>query len=274
MQEPASHFSMRIVSTLVVLTCLCSTAVFGQAAQPGERVERGREFLGLAPPPDPEAAARGQKLFLQNCAFCHGQNATGAEGPDLVRSSIVLHDEHGETVGPVVSKGRPDRGMPAFPSFTEEQLRDIAAFLHSRVEAAANRWGYKMQNVVTGNAQQGQTFFGEHCTSCHSATGDLAHIASKFQPADLQAQFLYPTSSKAPTTVVVTSPDGQQVKGKLKQIDDFNVSIWDDSGRYRSWSRDQAKVEISDPLAGHRTLLDLYTNTDMHNVLSYLETLK
>ncbi len=77
-------------------------------------MERGREFLGLGPTADPAAAARGQKTFSQNCAFCHGQNATGAEGPDLVRSAVVLHDEKGETIGPVVLKGRPDRGMPSF----------------------------------------------------------------------------------------------------------------------------------------------------------------
>src|SRR5690348_7185542 len=62
-------------------------------AQKNARMERGRQFLGLGPAPDLEAAARGQKLFVANCAFCHGQNANGAEGPNLVRSTLVLHDE-------------------------------------------------------------------------------------------------------------------------------------------------------------------------------------
>ena len=43
--------------------------------------------------------------------------------------------------------------MPAFPSFTDEQLRDIAEFLHLQVELAANRGTYKILNIVTGRCQ-------------------------------------------------------------------------------------------------------------------------
>lgn len=247
------------------------------AQQPAaqQQVERGRQFLGLAAPPDPAAAAAGEKLYTQNCTFCHGARATGAEGPNLVRSTVVLHDEKGELIGPVVHNGRPDRGMPAFPGLTSEQIYDLAEFLHSRVEAAANRFAYKVGNVITGNADAGQKFFQTTggCTGCHSTTGDLAHVASRYEPADLQAQFLYPSSSP-PVTVAVTLPSGQVVSGKLKRIDDFDVSLWDEDGAYRSWPREAVTVAIKDPLTAHRNLLDRFTNEDMHNVLAYLETLK
>jgi cytochrome c oxidase cbb3-type subunit 3 len=248
------------------------------------RMERGRQFLGLAPPPDAAAAGRGQTIFAQNCAFCHGANATGAEGPDLVRSTIVLHDEKGETIGPVVLKGRPDKGMPSFSAFTQAQIYDLAEFLHQRVEQAANRFGYKIQNIVTGNAKAGEQFFtgAGHCNSCHSPNGDLAHIASKFEPPDLQAQFLYPAQAagvnngKNPRALhaQVILPSGETVSGTLKRIDDFEISLWDASGTYRSWRRADVQVQISDPLKAHRELLGKYTDADMHNVLAYLETLK
>jgi len=254
---------------------ITSAALFSQTTtRPQNRVERTRQFLGLPPPPDPAAAARGKKLFVQTCGFCHGANATGAEGPDLVRSSVVLHDEKGDLIGQVVLKGRPDRGMPSFAAMTPEQIGDIAAFLHMRVEEAANRAGYKILNVVTGDPKKGEEFFNSNCKTCHSATGDLAHIASKFQPAELQAQFLYPTESSVQLPVKVTLPNGESVTGKLKREDDFNISIWTSSGDYASWPRDKVKVEISDPLQGHRDLLAKYTDADMHNILAYLETLK
>src|SRR4051794_11078383 len=85
-----------------------------RAQQPDSRADRTRAFLGLGPPPNPVAAERGSKLYASNCAFCHGAKANGAEGPDLIRSSVVLHDERGETLGALVLKGRPERGMPAF----------------------------------------------------------------------------------------------------------------------------------------------------------------
>ena len=138
----------------------------------GGRGGRGntREFLGLGPPPDAAAAARGEKLYAPNCAFCHGEKARGGEGPNLVRSVIVLHDEKGESIGPAILKGFPDRGMPPFPNFAEGQLYDIAQFLHLQVELVANRGIYKRLNVVTGDARAGEAYFNGAggCKGCHS----------------------------------------------------------------------------------------------------------
>ncbi len=263
---------------LIAITCLPLFAQSGSDVQERDknsRLERGRQFLGLGAPPDAAAAARGEKLFARNCAFCHGAKATGAEGPNLIRSVLVLHDEKGEQIGPFVLKGRPDKGMPAFASLTPDQLYDLAEFLHQRVYETANRWGYQVQNVVTGNSQAGRAFFEAHCTACHSATGDLAHIGSKYQPADLQAVFLYPgTKVRVPLKLVVTLPTGERISGSLKHHDDFNVSMIDKTGAVRSWPNDAVTIQIENPLAGHLALLNVYTNDDMHNVLAYLVTLK
>jgi cytochrome c oxidase cbb3-type subunit 3 len=240
---------------------------------PKPRMERGRDFLGLAPPADPEAAARGQKVYAQACAFCHGPNATGAEGPNLLRSPLVLHDDKGEKIAPFLQKGRPDKGMPAFANMTEAQAYDIAEFLHQRVEAAANRFGYKLQNVVTGDPKAGEAYFNAQCTTCHSATGDLAHVGQT-DPADLQVRFLYPDRDAPKVLVTVTLPSGEVVSGTLKRIDDFNVSLIDGAGDYRSFARNAVKLSLKDPLEGHRELLAKYSDADMHNILAYLVTLK
>jgi len=72
----------------------------------------------------------------------------------------------------------------------------------------------------------------------------------------------------------VTLPSGEHVTGRVKQIDDFDVSIIDAAGAYHSWPRSQVTVEIADPLKAHRELLARYTDTDVHNVTAYLATLK
>ena len=158
------------------------------AAGRGGRGGRGgtREFLGLGPAPDTAAAARGEKLYASNCAFCHGEKARGAEGPNLVRSAVVLHDVKGEMVGPTVLKGFPDQGMPAFPNLTEAQLYDISQFLHLQVELVANRSTYKRLNVVTGDAKAGQAFFegAGGCGNCHSQKWiSLRHRLARHRPA-------------------------------------------------------------------------------------------
>ncbi len=252
---------------------------------------RAGDFLAIGAPADPAAAARGQKTFVANCAFCHGSDAGGGNGgPNLVRSVLVLHDKGtGKEIGPVILHGRAGKGMPAFTNFTEAQIQDIAQYLLSRNQAAANRMDYKILNINTGDPKAGEAYFSAHCANCHSATGDLAHIASKMEPVALQSRFLYPKQShypgmpgpapdpRAQKTVTVTLPSGPSYSGKLDHLDDFSVSLTDDSGEHHSWLFDQEKgiqVKVKDPLQAHEELLKQYTNADMHNILAYLETLQ
>ena len=242
----------------------------------------------FGPPQDAESVARGKALFVPSCGFCHGNDAAGKSAPDLIRSAVVLHDEKGSALGPVILNGRTDKGMPAFPSFTTEQIEDIAAFLHSRTQATANRFMYEIKGLMTGDAKAGEAYFNGagKCNACHSPTGDLAGIAAKFQPADLQRRFLDPEPSwvdllmgkkvkpPAPAKVTITLVTGEIVSGDLVHIDEFSITFRDANGWTRSVSRQDAKVEIKDPLAAHRDLLPQYTDADMHNMLAYLETLK
>lgn len=279
---------MRGSKSFWIVAALALT-VWPACAQDGEPVAgrggrggRGggtRDFLGLGPPPDAAAAARGEKLYAPNCAFCHGEKARGAEGPNLIRSAVVLDDEKGELIGPTIHKGRPDQGMPAFPNFSDAELNDLAQFLHLQVELVANRGLYKRLNVVTGNRDAGEAYFNGAggCKSCHSPTGDLAHIASRYPPDQLQGRFIWPAGGRGGTRsqrVTVTLANGQTVAGTLRHIDDFNISLTDAAGVYRSWPRTEVKVEMEDRLAAHRQLLEKYTDRDMHDLTAYLVTLK
>lgn len=205
--------------------------------------------LGQAPPPkyDPASVERGRQNFASTCGFCHGTSAKGGEkGPDLLRSVLVLHDEHGETIGPVILNGRPDKGMPHF-AFTPAQITDIANFLHNAVLSAEDRDNYKILNIVTGDPKAGVVYFKANCESCHSVSGDLKGIASKYDAATLQGKFIEPNQSPGDwITVTVTLPSGESFSGVPLNLDDFNVSLRDDKGNYHSFRRvkDVPKVEI------------------------------
>src|SRR6202789_1883784 len=155
----------------------------GANATPEQRAAATRVFLGLGPEPDKAAAARGAPLFQQNCAFCHGPQARGAEGPNLISSDVVLGDDHGEHLVPFLKKGRPEKGMPSFSSMADDQLKDIAEFLHLQVEAVANRGTYHVLNILVGDPARGQAYVAANCMSCHT-TATFAHIASKFRSPD------------------------------------------------------------------------------------------
>ncbi len=117
-------------------------------APPGTRRQGGRgaggtrEFLGLGPAPDADAAKLGAPTYKENCGACHGETGRGSQGPNLVRSTVVLHDEKGEEIGPIITKGRPQAGMPAFPALKPEDIYNISQYLHMQVELVANRGTY------------------------------------------------------------------------------------------------------------------------------------
>jgi cytochrome c oxidase cbb3-type subunit 3 len=260
-----------------------------QATAPKPKAsEAGALNFGRGERLDPEAVARGQKIYVPNCGFCHGADAAGKSGPDLIRSPLALRDESGNLLGPLLRNGRPDRGMPSFPNLTHEQIADISTFLHSRKQAAANRFAYIIKGLLTGDAKAGEAYFNGagQCSTCHSVKGDLAGIASRFEPVDLQRQFLSPGPSMMDqflgkkskplpeTTVQLTLPSGQVIEGALVHRDEFNIELRDRAGWHRSYPLDGAKLKVDDPLRFHKEQLAKYTDSDMHNLLAYLETLK
>jgi mono/diheme cytochrome c family protein len=241
--------------------------------------EATRQFLGLGPAPDMTAAKLGEPLYKENCATCHGANARGAQAPNLVRSVVVLHDEKANEIGPVIKQGRPQAGMPAFPGLKDDQIYQIAEYLHLQVELAANRGSYgqtyaTQRNQTSGDPAKGKAYFDAHCAQCHSATGDLAHIAAKFSQAPLmQARFLWP-AGRGPQTATVTTANGKSYAGSIREMDDFGISLVDSSGEYHYWPLDKVTVKTEDKLTGHRALLPQYSDADIHNVTAYLLTLK
>jgi mono/diheme cytochrome c family protein len=265
-----------------------------RAQQAPAPTEGGRGRIGGAgigaypvrPPGDPAALERGTALYKSNCGFCHGQDARGGDsGPSLLRSAVVLADQQGELIGPVLQQGREDRGMPKF-GFTPDQTADLAVFLHSFRVAGYDPSRQKPPTIVVGNAKTGEAYFNRTCASCHSTAGDLRGLATRFADERvLQQSWLMPGSltgrgapapAKArPPTVTVTEPGQAPVSGALGRIDDFVVSLTTAGGEYRSFRiTPRTKVEVNDPLAPHKELLRTYTDADIHNVTAFLATLK
>lgn len=260
------------VSAQIALTAALGCAAFGVTAV---WVSAAAPQTGATDP----GIERGHKQFVESCGFCHGPDATGARGPDLLRSALVAHDVKGDKIGEVVRNGRPDKGMPA-QALSDLQVADLASYLHDRAQQVLESSGvpsvYPLEKLLTGNAVAGKQYFdgAGGCQNCHSITGDLAGIAKKYPPIELQARMLYPEGPKTTVTAVVTLESGQQFAGPVKHVDEFIVAIRDRDGQYRSFERDHVKLELRDPLAAHRQLLGKLTQSDIHNLFAYLESLK
>ena len=278
-------------------------------AAPPATQGRGRgEFPAQQRPAgDPAVIERGKTLYGVTCSFCHGPDLRGGQlnGPNLLRSELVLSDQNGELILPIVRGGRAEKGMPPIP-MSDEDVKAVAEYIHG-VWAKSPRQGMPPPGgaaaapleVLVGDAAAGRAYFDAKCGTCHSATGDLQGIATR--AADARAlQNLWVSGGSAggrgarpstgsgqvaggaatpnprAVTVTVTLPTGEKVEGRLLRIDDFFVSLTLADGTIRSVTRAGARprVDVHDPLEPHRALLSVYTDKDMHDVTAYLATLK
>jgi len=283
---------MRYIHVISTLTLALGTALTVHTQQPpgggrGAPPAQRRQDYPVRPPGDPAAIERGKALYGVNCQFCHGADIRGGDGgPSLLRSGVVLGDQEGELIAPIVQNGRADQGMPKF-ALSPVQIADVAAFIHTFRAAGYDESRQRPVSILVGDARAGETFFNAKCGSCHAATGDLRGIATRIaDPRLLQQTWLLPGSGAGRggpppvtvprTRVTVTLPSGEKAEGTLDRIDDFVVSLTTADGTHRSFrtNGDTPRVEIKDPLQPHKDLLRVYTDTDIHDVTAFLVTLK
>lgn len=223
----------------------------------------------------------GSQRFTGQCGFCHGRDATGGEGgPDLTRSEIVAADNRGDKLGPFLAVGRPELGMPAFKLSNADQSA-IVAFIHdqkTKLESVGgDRRSVDAADLLTGNADAGRAYFTAQCTSCHSVTGDMAGIGTRFQGLALMQRFLNPSSGRpAPPrpNVSITLASGQVVTGPLATNDEFTIAITDAAGARQAYAKTEVKFTVDDRLSAHFDQLAKYTDKDMHDVYAFLAGLK
>jgi cytochrome c oxidase cbb3-type subunit 3 len=246
------------------------------------------------PPGDPVEIARGKTIYGISCTGCHGADLRGGDmgGPNLLRSQTALLDHNGEQIVPIIAGSRQSSGMPAIP-MSAVDARAVAAYVRSILETIGRQGmppsiGQAPASILVGNAEAGRVYFEAKCAACHSATGDLQAIATRMpDPKVLQNSWVSGGGggrrgggggnvTARTVTVTVTSDSGEKAEGRLVRMDDFLVTLALADGTIRSFRRagDSPKVEVHDPMKGHRDLLNLYTDKDMHDVTAYLVTLK
>jgi cytochrome c oxidase cbb3-type subunit 3 len=248
---------------------------------------------------------RGQAIYGISCRSCHGPDLRGGDvgGPNLLRSPVALTDKQGEQIGQVIREGRMNtNGGPVMPpvAMSDGDIRAVAEYIHSVLASAAGQGapppGPPVElNILVGDSKAGQSYFAARCSSCHSPTGDLRGLATRLgDPKAVQNAWVSGSAgggrggrggavggttagpSRRTVTVTVTQPTGERIDGQLDRLDDFMVVLTTADGRQRSITRKGGvpKVEVHDPMAGHRRLLEVLTDKDMHDVTAYLVTLK
>jgi len=248
-----------------------------------------------------DVIVRGKGLYEANCASCHAVDMRGGpSGSNLLRSGTALADQHGELVGPAVAKH-----TPAITLISADTVA-IAEYLHS-VHATMggqgsppgrNPTGLDL-NILVGDAAAGATYFNAACSKCHSITGDLAGIGSKYPDARaLQNAWVSGQGGRfggggggggggrgggggGGNAATVTMADGSKIEGSLVRKTDWLVVLTLADGTRKSIARNPdtglPKVDVKDPNEAHKKMvleLDDPANKRMHDVTAYLWSIK
>ena len=272
-----------VLALAVSFSVLAQQAPTPPATPPPDTPRFGVVEYPSRKPGDPAAIERGATLYGVSCRFCHGADLRGGDGggPNLLRSTVVLDDDQGERIGPLLQSGR--GAMPPF-QFTPDQTQDLAAYLHSFQVTSRNL--PSTVDIVVGDAKRGERYVAEACGACHTTERltTFANNPALTDPKVLQQMWLMPGFAgrgvapiKPPVTrAVVTVPPMGRHEGELLRMDDFTITLKlaDDSVRTFTTTGAKIGVEILDPLAPHKALLSKYADADIHNVTAYLVSLR
>ena len=111
---------------------------------------------------DPEARAIGQRLFLNNCAQCHGSDAGGGKGFPNLRDNDWLYGGDPETIKASITNGR-NGVMPPLGGAMggDDGVKDVANYVLS----LSGRTHDELR------AARGKSKFGTICAACHGPDG-------------------------------------------------------------------------------------------------------
>ena len=110
---------------------------------------------------DPKAMAIGERLFINNCAACHGSDAKGSKGfPNLTDKDWLYGDSHDKIIE-TITRGRQGNMPPMAAAVGSAQdVRNLANYVLSLSGSPHNSIA----------AQAGQPKFAV-CAGCHGANG-------------------------------------------------------------------------------------------------------
>ena len=239
-----------------------------------EREVRSQQYPGTNPHLNNKESIRGgMSLYRRLCGECHGLDATGYRGPNLL---VYMADAKDEALFQVIRRGVPGSEMPASNRPDVELLQIIAYLRNMNAVPPA-------ESVPAGNVANGAQLFTKQCANCHRVAGkggrigpDLGRIGSARTRDALVREIRTPHEWIPPAyeTVTVVTKDGQKIRGIKKNEDAFSIQMMDMRERIQGYSK--ANVEV---LYDKNSLMPAFSakqlsDSDLSDLVGYLTTLR
>jgi ubiquinol-cytochrome c reductase cytochrome c subunit len=162
---------------------------------------------------------QGKKLFLANCATCHGLKAQGTnDAPSLVGVGAASVDfQVGTGRMPLAGPNVQAHQSPKL-KYSESEIRDLAAYIASLGPGPAIP---EESELTGGNQAKGGELFRVNCAMCHNFTGAGGALTrGKFAPAldDVSGKHIYEAMVTGPQSMPVFNNTNIDKQGKADII--------------------------------------------------------
>jgi putative heme-binding domain-containing protein len=221
-----------------------------------------------------EAILAGSRVYVQQCALCHGPQGETVDGINLRLGQFRTARTDDDLVG-VISGGAAGGRMPAF-TLRPEELNGVIAYI---------RAGFDPSGVAIsiGDQTRGKALFegkGD-CAGCHRINGkgprtapDLSEIGILRTPAILQNSLVDPAATLLPINraVRIVTRREETVFGRRLNEDTYTVQLIDSNEQLRSFVKeDLVSYELSSEPVHQPTTL---SSEEVADLVGYLLTLR
>ena len=221
-----------------------------------------------------ESIRGGMGIYRLRCGDCHGLDATGYRGPDLIAALSGMPDER---LFDTIRKGVPGTEMPPVSQeMIDEDILKVIAYLRNMSVAPPER--------AIGNVANGERLFTQQCTSCHRVAGrggrlgpDLTRIGVQRSHAALTREIRTPSEWLGPAfeTVTIVTKDGRRVRGAKKAEDVFSIQVMDTRERIQGY----LKSDLREVVYEKTSLMPEYpaarlNDADLTDIIGYLGSLR
>lgn len=231
-------------------------------------------------PNTPEDLARGKKLYLGSCTYCHGPTGDGGKGADLSRRDLVRAKTDADLVR-VIEVGLPGTEMPSAWHMTRREVTQVAAFVRSLAKVE--------QQAVSGDPARGkQVYAKQKCAGCHTLKGgdvftggymgpDLSIIGAKRSAAHLRESLVNPAATLPEDFVPfkVTLKSGKRLEGRRVHEDTFAVVVRDFAGNNHALLKSDVQTAVRDtktsPMPSYK---DKLSAAELDDLVAFLVSLK
>ncbi len=229
----------------------------------------------------------GKQLFNGMCVECHGAGGAGGDAPSLNRTRL-MHAPTDAALVKILTDGIPNTAMPRIRRFTDNEMRQLVAYVRSLGKVAEAR--------VPGDAKKGGDVYRSlGCASCHIVNGvggnlgpDLSDIGFLRGAAYLRQAVIDPGAT-LPKDVLqvpargyveylplrIVTKQGSEVRSIRVNEDAFTIQVRDQAGVF--YSLRKSDLELLEKQTGKSLMPSLATRLtapELTDLVAYLSSLR